>query len=72
MGKSIRSGNFKLPVVAIIVLLLPLHCTNGGAKAEGCIYVHLTLEKKQFVLDIRQLFPKVYTEYKLHSTHFNS
>ena len=35
MGKSIRSGNFKLPVVAIIVLPLPLHCTNGGAKAMG-------------------------------------
>ena len=50
MGKSIRSGNFKLPVVAIIVLPLPLHCTNGGAKAKRCIciyiYVQLTLEKK--------------------------
>ena len=45
IGKSIRSGNFKLPVVAIIVLPLPLHCTNGGAKAKGCIYVQLTLEK---------------------------
>ena len=66
MGKSIRSGNFKLPVVAIIVLPLPLHCTNGGAKAKGCIYVQLTLEKNSLFLTSDSLFPKVYQ--KTHYT----
>ena len=58
MSKSIRSGNFKLPVVAIIVLPLPLHCTNGGAKAKGCIYVQLTLEKNSLFLTSENYFLK--------------
>ena len=64
MGKSIRSGNFKLPVVAIIVLPLPLHCTNGGAKAKGCIYVQLTLEKNSLFLTSDNYFLK-----STHNTH---
>ena len=71
-GKSIRSGNFKLPVVAIIVLPLPLHCTNEGAKAKGCIYVQLTLEKNSLFLTSDNYFLKSTQNTHYTSTHYNS